>query len=261
MSEVALLEYQAVVHEIFIELLMNSDMHFCPENISELKAYLQMKMEYFTVWHEAMSKGKVNNEKANLTFISTQTWVNLRFAICGFIGFAEYVLQNNRPEDVQYVPVLYSNTSNIESTFSHMKSLGGRDAQSYQTRIASRSVSDSITAISKSSSYSVGEYLPEQDIQDGHDHPALIKSMNQELVEMKESWIQKFDQNTKVAVAIVPAGTGLNGKGSRQWLISSQWPWQCMGSMEYYVLSKHSGRAAMFQRLANLSKEEELQLN
>jgi hypothetical protein len=142
-----------------------------------------------------------------------------------------------------------------------MKSLGGRDAQSYQTRIASRSVSDSITAISKSSSYSVGEYLPEQDIQDGHDHPALIKSMNQELVEMKESWIQKFDQNTKVAVAIVPAGTGLNGKGSRQWLISSQWPWQCMGSMEYYVLSKHSGRAAMFQRLANLSKEEELQLN
>jgi hypothetical protein len=178
MSEVALFEYQAVVHEIFIKLLMNSDIHFCRENILELKAYLQMKMEYFTVWREAMSKRKVNNEKANLTFISKQTWVNLQFTICGFIGFAEYALQNNRPEDVQYVPVLYSNTSNIESTFSHMKSLGGRDAQSYQTRIASRSVSDSITAISKSSSYSVGEYLPEQHIQDGHDHPALMKSMN-----------------------------------------------------------------------------------
>jgi hypothetical protein len=125
MSKVALLEYQAVVHEIFIALLMNSDMHFCWENILELKAYLQMKMEYFTVWHEAMSKRKVNNEKADLTFISTQTWVNLRFTICGFVGFAEYILQNNRPEDVQYIPLLYSNTSDIKSTFSHMKSLGG----------------------------------------------------------------------------------------------------------------------------------------
>jgi hypothetical protein len=63
MSEVALLDYQAVVHEIFIELLMNSDMHFCQENILELKAYLQIKIEYFTVWHEAMSKRKVNTRK------------------------------------------------------------------------------------------------------------------------------------------------------------------------------------------------------
>jgi hypothetical protein len=98
--------------------------------------------------------------------------------------------------------------------------------------------------------------------------------MNQELVEMKESWIQKFDQNTKVAVAIVPAGTGLNGKGSKvatsvgSFLLNKtmvnifSMAMAVYGFLsEYYVLSKHSGRAAMFQRLANLSKEEELELN
>lgn len=135
-------------------------------------------------------------------------------------------------------------------------------------------MSDSITAISKSSSYSAGEYLPEQDIQDGCDHPALMKSMNRELVEMKESWIQKFDQNTKVAVAIIPAGTGLNGKGSKvatsvgSFLLNKMIVNKFSMAMavygfllEYDVLSKHSGRAAMFQRLANRSKEEELQLN
>jgi hypothetical protein len=85
---------------------------------------------------------------------------------------------------------------------------------------------------------------------------------------MKESWIQKLDQ-TKVAVAIVPAGTGLNaGKGSKSFLLNKTMVNNFSTAMavygflsEYYVLSKHSGRAAMFQRLANLSKEEALQLN
>jgi hypothetical protein len=158
MSKIALLEFQAMVHELFVEVLMNQEMHFCRDNIVELKKYLRMKMAYFKEWYDTASQRTEKN--SDLTFLSTQTWVNLRFTVCGFIGFAEYVLQTTSFDEIQYIPMLLSNTSNIEFTFSHLRSLGRRDARTYQTRVAGCNVQDSVRAIEKSSSYSASDNLP-----------------------------------------------------------------------------------------------------
>jgi hypothetical protein len=159
MSKVALLEYQCVTQDLFVDVYMNAELHFCRENINPLKKFIQSKMNYFKNWYDAMAKRQETS--ADLTFLASTTWTNLRIQVCGFIGFAEHVLNKVSEQDVKYIPMLLSNTSNLESTFSHVRSLGGRDAQSYKTRIASRSNSRSIDAVRRSSSYSESETLPE----------------------------------------------------------------------------------------------------
>jgi hypothetical protein len=129
MSKVALLEFQTTVHELFVEVLMNRGMHFCRDNIVEVKRHLRMKMAYFKEWYDTASQRMEKN--SDLTFLSTQTWVNLWFTICGFVGFTECILQTTSFNDIQYIPMLLSNTSNIECTFSHLHSIGGQDARTY----------------------------------------------------------------------------------------------------------------------------------
>lgn len=66
----------------------------------------------------------------HLTFMSKTTWVNLQLCVCGFISYSEYIV--NKYESV-YVLMLFSNTSFIEATFAHIRSLGGRDAATFKT--------------------------------------------------------------------------------------------------------------------------------
>ena len=46
-SKITLLEYQAAVHDLFIEVLMNKEMHFCAANMDSFKAHLKRKLEFF----------------------------------------------------------------------------------------------------------------------------------------------------------------------------------------------------------------------
>jgi hypothetical protein len=177
MSNIALLEYPTAIHDIFVEAFMNRDMHLCKENISGFKTFLRRKLQYFKSWYNAMKKTK--GRGASLTFISSRTWLNLRYTVCGFITFAEHVLANYN-QDI-YIPMLLSNTSFLEALFSHIHSLGGRGALSYPTRIASRNVRGVIEAINKSSSYSAEEYLAEPEIDDKHHTPGAIKELNNEI--------------------------------------------------------------------------------
>jgi hypothetical protein len=92
MSNIALLEYQtATIHDIFVKVFMNRDMHLCKENISGFKTFLRSKLQYFKSWYNAMKIRK--GRGASLTFISSRTWLN-RYTVCGFIAFAKHVLAN-----------------------------------------------------------------------------------------------------------------------------------------------------------------------
>lgn len=127
MSNVALLEYQTVTHDIFVDIFMNRDIHLCKANISGFKAYLQNRLQFFKNWYESTKRR--GSKGAQYAFISTQTWTNLIFTVCGFISFSEYILANSK-NDI-YIPMLLSNTSFIEALFSYIRSLGSHDARSY----------------------------------------------------------------------------------------------------------------------------------
>ena len=209
MSRVALLEYQTVIHDIFNEVLMNKDLHLTKRNIAGFKAYLKLRMRYFRRWLEAMVQRP--DKKARLTFLSMQTWTNLRFAVCGFIGYAEYILTTSNDESL-FVPTLYSNTSFLEATFSHVRSLGGRDAGTFATRIASRSVRAAFRAIDGSSSYSRNEHLDEEEDNDGRFEGGILKELNKETSEQKHLWVNTFSGKVAATVKILPADDTLDAR-------------------------------------------------
>jgi hypothetical protein len=47
MNRVALLEYQCVAQDLFVDVHMNAELHFCRENIDSLKKFIQSKIQYF----------------------------------------------------------------------------------------------------------------------------------------------------------------------------------------------------------------------
>lgn len=205
MSNVAMLEYQTVMHHIFIDIFMNQDMHLCRSNISGFKMYLQKKLLYFRKWFTAMKRRKLKD--AHFTFISLQAWMNLWFTVCGFIGFAEYVL-SHMDADI-YIPMLLSNTSSLEALFSHICSLGSCSARSYPMRIASWNVRHAVKAIENSLSYSVEDYLPEPEIDDKHHTPGAIKELDNDIKKHKGAeWLWNFEfklpNNITVVHTLVP---------------------------------------------------------
>jgi hypothetical protein len=65
--------------------------------------------------------------------------------------------------------MLFSNTSFIEATFSHIRSLGGCDAATFKTQLASHHMRSCMKAfVDHSASYSQHEFLSEQEIDDGN---------------------------------------------------------------------------------------------
>ena len=65
MSKVALLEYQVVIHDIFLEVLMNRKVDLNKQNIKDFKNYMKGKLKYFQKWREsAVALRRNSNKKA-----------------------------------------------------------------------------------------------------------------------------------------------------------------------------------------------------
>lgn len=126
MSVLSTSTYQkTTIHDLFTEVFMKKDMHFCIENINKFDNYLNRRMGYFEEW-KLLCKGK---NKA-CQFLSAVTWQNLKLTIYGYIGYARQVLTACM---AQYVPMLHANTSSLKATFLSICSLGGRNAASYKS--------------------------------------------------------------------------------------------------------------------------------
>ena len=69
-SKIALLEYQAAVHDLFIKVLMNKEMHFCVANMDSFKVHLKQKLEFFGRMEGCTTKTKgMQGEMYRLWFL------------------------------------------------------------------------------------------------------------------------------------------------------------------------------------------------
>ncbi len=212
---------------------------------------------------------------AMYTFILMPNWINLQYTVCGFFGFAECILANSK-YDI-YIPMLLSNTSFLEALFSHICSLGGRDARSYPTRIASCNVRGAIQAIDKSLSYSLEEYLPEPEIADDQCHtPGAIKELNKDIEKRISTWLCNFEHKILTNVTVIPPSVPWDASHFRASLsgyvclhITNRFFAFHFTKMiaeqtffaNYYTLAKYSSQTALFETFARLSVEQELQFD
>ena len=114
---------------------------------------MKRNQAWFSEWREDTKEySSKTPSKGNPFFLSPETYVNLRLRICGFFAFAEMTL---KIESVAYVPMLYSNTSEIEASFSDIKGRVGRDALTFKTQVAYRSTHRSIDQLRKTA-YDIG---------------------------------------------------------------------------------------------------------
>lgn len=86
MSQMSTIAYQIVIHDIFIEVLMNRELHFCTSNITGLEKHLTNRMSYFAKWKQSVKKKTPSH---------------------GYIGYAKQALNKI---GISYVPMLHSNT-------------------------------------------------------------------------------------------------------------------------------------------------------
>lgn len=153
MPQMSTVEYQIVIHEIFLEVLMCKELHICQNNINGIEQFLHQRMTYFTKWKNSVEDKNASN------FIAPVTWQNLKMTIYGFIGYSKQVLKLG----IEYIPMLHLNTSVLEATFSSIRALGGRDAISYGSRLSCRSATNAMDNLDKGGAYSSNYVLDNED--------------------------------------------------------------------------------------------------
>ena len=92
-------------------------------NLQDEVATIKRGLEYFETW-KTKAKGLKKNgkdESWKKTFISEQTYKNMRITTRGFLGYAEAMLNAENPPD--YVPYAHANQSSIENIFSQLRGM------------------------------------------------------------------------------------------------------------------------------------------
>jgi hypothetical protein len=150
-QDLATLEFSAIIHDVFLTIFMNRTIIVTKENIDKIEAFVKYCMEILCMWKmihilrrpEGSSEVTIETtqvksqekprkrKKIELTlqefweneFLAHQTWRNLQITVRGFMEYARCVLKTerelNRTErKVCFVPVLHSNTTNLEGVFS-----------------------------------------------------------------------------------------------------------------------------------------------
>ena len=270
-SKLALLEYQTVMHDLFHEVLMNKNMHFCQENIDGFMSHLKQKMTFFGKWKEAQLKRKeAKEDNWAETFLAPQTWTNLRCTVCGFFQYAQSMLKNF-PSDAKYIPMLASNTSSLEATFSLIKSMGGQNAQTYATRVSCKLTQVASRALEKSRSYGLTEHMEEANDSNDLYGSGALQAQNTSIEKDKDGWMAKFDGKMAVSVpcwnlaAFVPPKIMQtkcteeihHNLLSRKHLTTHFLKALAPGLSDYWVLAKYSGYLSVFEKFASLSNDEE----
>ena len=155
-SELAGLEYSATVGSLFNETFLDKSKFITQQNITQYEKQIEDLMIYYHEWRKAALKRKDDNyDEWDRTFISQQTFNNLRIQISGFFQFAKLMLDS--PKGPEYVPFLYSITSSIEAHFSQMRATGSDTARSYQSNIGVQTVTSTMKNLEKSGMYTVDD--------------------------------------------------------------------------------------------------------
>jgi hypothetical protein len=168
-QDLATLEFSAIVHDIFLTIFMNRTVILTEENINEIKAFVKYRMEILCKWkmmhisRRPEGSTGITGETADAAtitkprkrkkielmpqafwekgFLAHQTWRNLCITVRGFIEYARCVLKTEREMNrterkVWFVPVLHSNTTNLEGVFLVQRMRKCDNAQTYANGIA-----------------------------------------------------------------------------------------------------------------------------
>ena len=116
---------------------MNKSWKLFRGNIEAEEEQLQDCLQYFEQWRLGTAEYRSNDESITRKlrerfFLSTQTYRNMKFAVCGFFQYSRVLLNHPSAQKVGFVPSGHSNTSALESRFSMVKRSGLNDTSKYQ---------------------------------------------------------------------------------------------------------------------------------
>ena len=77
-------------------------------------------------------------EELDKEFLASQTWRNLRITVSGFLAYARAILTSEvaRENGIEYVPMMHSHTSRLESFFSRMRARNNDTANTYASGLS-----------------------------------------------------------------------------------------------------------------------------
>jgi hypothetical protein len=103
---------------------MNKRWKLTLKNINKEEEQLKDCLQFFEQWwldtvEYRKDDGTISRQHRELFFLSTQTYRNMKFSICGFVEYARDVLSHH--PTILFVTSGHSNTSTLESRFSLAK--------------------------------------------------------------------------------------------------------------------------------------------
>ena len=135
-GDLAYLEFGVSVHSIYIQRFMNKHWGISLQNIDAEEERVKECLMYFERWRLSTLEYKVDDVRITRKirerfFLSTQTYRNMKFGLCGFFQYAREIL-NHPSGRIKYVNSGHSNTSALESRFSIAKRAQLNDTAKYQ---------------------------------------------------------------------------------------------------------------------------------
>jgi hypothetical protein len=128
-SDLYCAEFMCIIHDIFVDLFLHKDKKITAKNVSSIRAIIGNHLQYFMKWYTNQNQAKESNRKDWVAmFLAKETWQNILTSINGFFYYCEDSIKRNGKND--YIPVLRSNTSTLESLFSNIRGMCGQNETS-----------------------------------------------------------------------------------------------------------------------------------
>ena len=114
------------------------------------------RLAYFGRWR-ARQLEREKDEENTLphveSFLSKETYLNLRVGICGFVALSRYMVENDSTD--LYIPVLFSNSSVCESFFASIRTARMDFASNYAIGVSFTTLEKAASSLSRGKCYTV----------------------------------------------------------------------------------------------------------
>eukprot|EP01032_Pedospumella_encystans_P009158 gene9158-10812_t len=157
--------YMSHVGDIFNNLLLCATERITRSNINTVEAFLRQQLQWFQQWRMQTRSTRDTDPLWELRTIATVTYNNLRTTICGYMGFCKYMF-GYRPATLDasyYLPVLFANTSVLESYFSQLRGIRHQtkiDARGFQSNGTLMTLDKSSSALDDNNAYEEADCGP-----------------------------------------------------------------------------------------------------
>ena len=171
LSDLAALVYMGHVEALFHNFILSRREKLTIENINTYEEHAKSLLQYFGDGKVAQLRRK--NQKDPMwekSFMSHQTYKNLRKCVSGFFHFSRYMLAQVFPtmEGLTFIPMLCSNQSSLEGKFSSQRRTGHDKGSSFSSGLSGKSNKQAIGAMG------VSGYSADDCIAVAHDNGAQI---------------------------------------------------------------------------------------